>query len=152
MVHPLSARRVGHLLRTILLFSAAALLISACGDDSTEPDDDVTIVGMWNVTSFQAAGTPDPIAQGMEMTLTLTGTTTAGTWGIGVENDLIEICDEGETTCNDGGNYTATATQLTLNPGDPEGETVFTFDIDGTELTLVGTIDGIPVTIVAEAG
>jgi hypothetical protein len=92
----------------------------------------------------------DPIGQGMTMTLTLTGTATSGTWATHVENDLIEICDNEQTTCDNSGAYTATATQLTLNPGDPEGEAVFSFDIQGSELTLVGSIDDVPVTIVAE--
>jgi len=134
------------------LVAAFALLPSACGDDSTEPEDDPTITGTWTITSFQAMGT-DFIAQGLGVTVTIAGSETSGTIQFSFQNDLaMTFCEEEQTTsCIDGPNpFQATASQITLDPGDPEDELTLNYAITGggDTMTWTGIIDGIPATIV----
>ena len=127
----------------LMLTASLTLVASACGDDSTEPED-TTLLGTWNVTSFMVQDM-NPIAQGMSLTVTLSGTATTGSYAIEVENDLLEICEQGPN-CTDSGPYAATATQITLDPNDDD-PAVFSYTIQGSNMTWVGTIDSVPVTI-----
>jgi len=116
--------------------------LAACGDDDpTGVASD--LVGTWQVTSFQAIGLADFIAAGMGITLTLT----ENEFTLAVTNDQAGICD-GASSCSDSGTYSATSTQITLDPGTPDAET-FTYSIQGSTMTWTGSIDGFPVTLVA---
>ena len=85
----------------------------------------------------------DVIAQGMTLTITLTAT---GTYTLVVTADLIGSCDPGPN-CTQTGAYTSTATTITVDPGTVD-EVTLNYTIQGTTLTLTGSIDAIPVTIV----
>jgi len=125
--------------------SAAVMLVpvaTACSDDETDPTS--ALVGTWNATHFTGLGN-DFIAAGMVLRLVLTS---SHTYTITFTNDLIGACDGGVPNCTQTGDYESTATTITINPGDPEGETVFTWTIQGTTMTWTGSIDGTAVTIV----
>lgn len=130
-----------------LLCSAALLsaVVSGCSDDSNAPTSGSgsALVASWNVTSF-ATPTEDFITQGMTLVLTFRSN---GTYAIAVTGDLVGICTPGPD-CVDGGDYTATATTLTLDPGTVDA-TVFNYAITGTTITLNGDIGGTVVVITA---
>jgi plastocyanin len=133
-------------MRTLRFLSIASLALSplalACSDDDNGTEPTLALVGTWNATSFQGLG-QDFIAMGMDLTITFTNT---GTYTIAFQNDLIGACDPGPA-CTQNGAYTATSNQVTLDPGTPDTVT-FTWAVQGTTLTLSGSIDGTPVTIV----
>lgn len=129
------------------LCTTAALTpgITACGSDGnggTTPN--IALYAAWNVTSFVGLGT-DFIADGMTMVVTIDA---AGTYTAAVTNDLIGTCSPGPD-CVTGGDFTATATRITLDPGSQNGVT-FNYSIAGTAMTWTGNIDGNPVTITME--
>jgi hypothetical protein len=95
------------------------------------------------VTSF-ATPTDDFIAQGMALVITFTSD---GTHTLTVTNDLVGSCTPGPD-CVEGGDYTATATTVTLDPGTVD-EVVFDYTIAGTTLSMSGDIGGTPVAITA---
>jgi hypothetical protein len=115
--------------------------LSACGDDTDPVGVAGDLVGTWEVTSFQAIGLPDLIGAGMGLTITLT----EDEYTFTVTNDQAGIC-EGLTDCVDAGSYSATSTQITLDPGTPDAIT-FNYTIQGSSMTWTGTIGGFPVTI-----
>lgn len=135
-----SFRRTRHIPAALALIAAMAL--AACGDDDPSGPE-ATIIGEWDITGFVALGT-DFIALGMDMDATLTE---AGTFSIGVTNDQAEIC-EGEIgdSCSIDGDFTYTATTITINPGE-EGEGTFDYTVSTSSMTWTGDIDGTPVTI-----
>jgi hypothetical protein len=150
---PLSADSLEVPMRTprILLIAGlcttAALTpgITACGSDGnggTTPN--IALYAAWNVTSFVGLGT-DFIADGMTMVVTIDA---AGTYTAAVTNDLIGTCSPGPD-CVTGGDFTATATRITLDPGS-QNEVTFNYSIAGTAMTWTGNIDGNPVTITME--
>jgi hypothetical protein len=129
-------------------FCAAASfgsLTAGCGSDGkggTGPN--AALYASWNATSFQGLGT-DFIADGMTLTLTFDP---AGTYTMVVTNDLIGTCDPGPD-CINGGDFSATATQITLDPGSAD-EVTLNYAISGTDMTFTGDIDGNAVTITFE--
>ncbi len=126
--------------RAASLLAAALIQLPACSDDEpTAPG--ASLIATWNATSFVTMG-QDFIAQGMTLRMVFSA---AGTYTLTVGNDLIGACAP-NPDCVETGNYTATTTQLTIDPG-PD-ETVFTYTIQGTVLTLTGSIDGTAVTII----
>jgi hypothetical protein len=122
------------------------VLVSCSSDDDEPAGPSDPLVGTWNATSF-VAGTDDVIALGMDLSIALSA---AGTYTLTVTNDLIEACD-GAANCTQTGSYTATSTQLTMDPGTVDTIT-FGYTIQGTTLTLSGNIDGTPVTVVLTRG
>jgi hypothetical protein len=135
------------------LLAAATLLALTVGcssdDDPAGPNDqEGTIVGTWNATSFAALGS-DFIAGGM----TLMGTfTAANTYSFDVTGDQVGVCgDSGVSDCTSSGPYSSTATQVTIDAGE-EDEVTFAYTIQGsgagTGMTWTGTIGGFPVTVV----
>lgn len=132
----------------LMLTASLTVLATACGDESTEPED-VTLLGTWNATSFQALGT-DLIADGLGLTARITGTETSGTLAIDFDNDVDEMfCDDGVgPVCTQEDPFTATATQITLDPGGEDEET-FNYAITGggNTMTWSGTIDSAPILV-----
>ncbi len=129
------------------LCAAATLApaVSGCGSDGkggTGPN--VALYADWNVTSFQALGT-DFIADGMTMAITFDA---GGTYAVVVTNDLVGICDP-DPNCITGGDFTATGTTVTLDPGSVD-EVAFNYSIVGTTMTFTGSIGPDPVTITLE--
>ncbi len=123
------------------LFAAASLVVvlAACSEDkATGPDP--ALIGVWNATSINALGT-DLIADGMTLTATVNND---GTYELDITGDLMGACDPGPD-CVVTGDYTATATQITFDPGTVD-QTVLSYSINGNNLTLSGNIGGIPVT------
>lgn len=129
-------------MRHHLRFPFAALLVAAalaaCSEDATGPNP--ALIGSWNVTSFNALG-QDFIANGMTMQVTFA----ADTYTLDVTGDLSGSCNPGPD-CVVTGNYSATASQLTFDPGTVDAVT-FNYSITGSNITLTGSIEGIPVTI-----
>jgi hypothetical protein len=125
--------------------AALASTVSGCGSDGNGGSGpNAALYASWNATSFEALGT-DFIADGMSLILTLDP---AGTYTLDITNDLIDACDPGPD-CINGGAFSATATQVTIDPG-TQDETVFNYSIVGTTLTLTGSIGGNAVTITLE--
>ncbi len=133
-------RRIRH---SALATAGIVALLAACSSDSGTSPADPALIGTWNVTSFQALG-QDFIAQGMTMIATFTN---AGTYTLDVTNDLTGTCDPGPD-CVAMGDYSATATQFTFDPGTVDAVT-FSYTIVGTTLTFTGSISGVPVTVTA---
>ena len=129
-------------MRAALTLGLLAATLSACGDDDpTGVASD--LVGTWQVTSFQAIGFPDFIAAGMAVTVTLTDTD----YALVITNAQADLCD-GAANCTNTGTYSATSSQITLDPGTPDAIT-FSYTISGSTMTWTGSIEGIPVTIQA---
>lgn len=135
--------------RHLALAVVLSMSIAGCDDDATGPENGgTTVVGTWIVTSFQAFGT-DGIVEGMSMSATFSQ---VGTFILIVNDDMLGLCDgEGAINCNIGGGYSTTATQLTLEVDDEEGDdVVFAYAIQGTTMTWTGTIDSIPITVILQ--
>ena len=126
----------------LTLATALTLVIPAC-DSGGVPSN--PLIGSWDAVSFTAQGT-DVIAHGMSLVLTFEK---GGTYTLDFTNDLIGSCNPGPD-CTATGTYQRSGNQVTLDPGTAD-ETVFTYLIQGSTLTLTGDIDGIPVTIVLDA-
>lgn len=123
-----------------------AVAVSACSSDDSNapaPVPGSALRASWNVTSFATAA-DDYIAQGMGLVIAFNSD---GTYALTVTNDLVGVCNPGPN-CVEGGDYTATATTVTLDPGTVD-EVVFDYTIAGTTLTMNGDIGGTPVTITA---
>lgn len=139
---PLRTGRVA--LGTLVLAAACVTALGACGEDSPmENNDDDTIFGIWDATSFNALGT-DFIDTGLTVVLNLTG---SGQITIDFAGDLLStFCDTG-TTCTQSGDYVATETTITVAPG-TEDELTFNYTLSGDTMTWTGLIDNISATIV----
>jgi len=111
--------------------------------DNAAPSDPA-VVGTWNATSFDAGGT-ELIALGMSLSFTFSNT---GAYTITITNDQGGLCDT-VTDCVDTGNYTATATQIILDPGTIDEE-ILNYSISGTTMTINATIEGTPVVVVLD--
>lgn len=123
----------------VALAAFAALGLAGCSSNSTSPED--RLAHTWEATSFIALS-QDFVLEGMELSITFSS---SGTYTLTVANDLIGACDQG-LTCTQTGTYAATSSQITLDPGDVESETVFDYTLSGSTLVLTGEIDGNPVT------
>jgi hypothetical protein len=119
---------------------AVSTLPGCSGGDSTGPGP--SLVGTWNATSFSALGV-EFIAQGMGLSITFT---VGGAYTLTITNDLIGACDP-DANCSQSGTYTATASQVTIDPETADAVT-FAYTIQGETLTLAGSVDGVPVAIV----
>lgn len=139
----MSPARSPFLTITLALTTLLAAATACDNEDIVIPDGDVTIVGTWQAISFTGLGT-DFIAGGMTLEATLSA---SNTYTFDVTGDLAGICgDDGPDCSNETGSYTATDTEVTLDPGD-EDEVTFAYDIQGTIMTWTGSIDGTPVVI-----
>ena len=136
--------------RTFLAMAIGATMslglgISACGSDGGSGPNTNVLVASWNATSFTALG-QDFIANGMGLVLTLNQ---GGTYSIAVTGDQGDlICSPGPT-CTQTGDYSSTSTVLTFDPGTPDAVS-FNWSLQGTTLTLTGSISGNPATMVLQ--
>ena len=124
-----------------LLAAVTFVPIAACSDDDDGTDPTSVLVGSWTFTSLSGLG-QDFIALGMDLELELTS---AETYTFTVTNDMVEFCDPGPD-CTVTGDYTATASTITLDPTDEP--TTFTWAISGNTMTWTGSIGGTPATAV----
>ena len=131
------------ILSTTLLSLAVAWSAGGCGsdEDNTGPGGNSAVVGTWNATSFIAQGN-DLIAQGMSLSFTFAA---SGDYNFTVINDQGNLCN-GVANCSDGGSYTASGTQITLDPGTVD-EAILTYTIVGSTMTVTATIEGTPVSV-----
>ena len=136
----MQVRRLAVLVRltAVVLLSP---LVAGCSDDDDGTDPTSALVGTWTVTSLAAQG-QDFITLGMDLELELES---GGTYTFTVTNDLVEFCDPGPN-CVVTGDYTATASTITLDPADEP--TTFTWTIQGNTMTWTGSIGGTPATAV----
>lgn len=112
-------------------------------DNTTPPPPPPSaVVGTWNATSFDA-GTGDLIAQGMSFSFTFD---TFGSFTVTITNDQGGLCDVG-TDCVETGPYTATDTQIFLDPGTVD-ESILNYTISGSTMTVNATIDGTAIVVV----
>lgn len=139
----MSPARSPYLTITLALTTLLAAATACDNEDIVIPDGDVTIVGTWQATSFAGLGT-DLIADGMTLSATLSA---SNTYTFDVTGDAAGICPGGGPDCTGvSGSYTATETEVTIDPGE-EDEVTFAYDIQGTIMTWTGSIDGTPVVI-----
>jgi hypothetical protein len=129
---------------TMLLSLAVAWGVSGCGSDDnggTGPGVNSAVVGTWNATSFVPQGSGDLIAQGMSLSFTFAA---SGDYTFTITNDQGGLCD-GAANCSDGGSYTASGTQITLDPGTVD-VAILNYTIVGNTMTITATIDGVAIT------
>ena len=129
---------------TAVLTLALGLAIAGCSSDETGPGINPAVVGTWNATSFVVQGGSDLIGQGMTMSFAFASD---GTYVFTVANDQGGLCDVG-VSCTETGSYTATDTQIVLDPDDDPQTLNYT--ISGTTVTVNANIEGTPVTIVMD--
>ena len=128
--------------RTRIAMAVMLPLAVACsGKESTGPDSN-PLVGTWEVTSVVGRNV-EWVDTGLSMTLTLTA---ADTYILIITDDVFETCLPAES-CTQTGTYSATATQITLDPGLRDGG-AFNYAINGTTMTFNGEIGAVPVTMV----
>ena len=128
---------------TAVLTLALGFAIAGCSDE-TGPEVNPAVVGTWNATSFLVPGTGDLITQGMTMAFAFASN---GTYTFTVTNDQGGLCD-GAADCSDSGSYTASDTQIVLDPeDDPQ---VLTYSIAGATVTINADMDGTAVTLVMD--
>jgi hypothetical protein len=128
---------------TAVLTLALGFAIAGCSDE-TGPEVNPAVVGTWNATSFLVPGTGDLIDLGMTMAFAFAGN---GTYTFTVTNDQGGLCD-GAADCSDSGSYTASDTQIVLDPeDDPQ---VLTYSIADATVTINADIDGTAVTLVMD--
>ncbi len=133
-----------HTAYTAVLTLALASAIAGCSDDTGPEDINPAVVGTWDATSFDA-GTGNLITQGMTFSFFFSS---EGGYNFSVTGDLAGICDVG-STCSDFGDFTASATQIVLDPGTVD-ETFLSYSISGTTMTVNVDLDGTPATIVLD--
>ena len=135
-------RRTIH--RAVLALALASVAAGCSSDEgSTAPGVDPAVVGTWNATSF-VVGPDDLIALGMGMSFVFNSN---GTYTLNFTNDQGGLCDPGEVNCSDSGNYTASDTQIIIDPGTVDSATL-NYTISGSTMTVTATIDGDPITVV----
>jgi len=115
--------------------ASIAPLVVGCGDDNVV-DSNLELIGTWNATVLTVDGV-DLIPQGMTLSFTFNSN---GEYSYIVTGDLLEFC-EGVPDCSDGGDFTATSNQFTLDP-DLE-PVVLSYSVTGNMLTVTGTVDGL---------
>ena len=125
-----------------LLVLVMTFVVAGCGSSLTAPP--AAIVGQWNATSF-TAGRDNEIARGMAVTLTFTDN---NQYGLDITNDTIAYCETG-SSCSDSGEYEATSSQITFDPG-TDFEGTASYSINGSEMTMNGSFEGLSFTATLE--
>ena len=121
------------------------VLAASCSDDEEDFLGPPTpVVGTWSATSVTVNG-EDLIANGMILNATFDD---SGVYVFHVIGDAMGLCGEGVSECDVTGAYTATTTQITLNPG--EGQIVINYVTTGETMTLTGALTGVDATIVLD--
>ncbi len=126
--------------------------IAGCSSDEggTSPGVNPAVIGTWNATSFVAQGT-DFITQGMGFSIVFNSN---GTYSFNITNDPAgapwePFCDGGAPDCSYTGSFTATGSQIVLNPGTIDQETL-NYSISGTTMTFTASIELTPITVVLD--
>jgi hypothetical protein len=134
--------RVAHRVLPLAILSlAVAWGAGGCGseEDNLGPGGNNAVVGTWDAATFIVQGT-DLIAQGMSLSFTFTG---SGSYSFTITNDQGGLCD-GAADCSDNGLYSASATQIILDPGTID-EATLNYTIAGNTMTVTAVIDGTPI-------
>lgn len=127
--------------RSLFAASLFVAALAACSSDSaTGPNP--ALYGSWNCTNFLALGQDLIVDGGMTLQGTFTNT---NTYTLAVTGDLTGSCSPGPD-CVVSGDYSATGSRLTFDPGTPGAITV-NYSIAGDILTLSGNLNGVPATI-----
>jgi hypothetical protein len=119
-----------------LAIASIAPIVVGCGDENIV-DSSLELVGSWNATVLMVDGV-DLIAGGMTLSFTFNAN---GEYSYSVTGDLMEFCDT-VTACTDGGDFTATSTQFTLDPNTLD-EVVLNYSVTGNTMTVAATVDGL---------
>lgn len=119
-----------------LVIASIAPMVSGCGDDNIV-DSNLALLGSWNATVLLVDGV-DLIDDGMTLSFTFNAN---GEYSYSVTGDLLEFC-EAAAACTDGGDFTATSTQFTLDP-DSFDSVVLAYSVTGGTLSVFGTVDGL---------
>ena len=124
---------------------ALASAIAGCSDDeiSTAPGVDPAVVGTWNATSFVVGGTNLIPPLGVSFVFNANGT-----YALNFTSDQGDFCDPGEVNCGETGDYTSTSTTITLDPGDDE--TILSYSISGSTMTINATIEGEDIVVILD--
>jgi hypothetical protein len=117
----------------LIVFAALVPVVIAC-DSATEPPPG--LVGTWNATSLVVGGV-DLMDDGMTLRFTFSAN---GEYSYTVANDFLDFCDPGPN-CSDSGDFTATSSQITFDPGEDFEET-FSYTVTGSTLSISAVIDG----------
>ena len=126
-----------------VLTLALASAIAGCSDD-TAPGVDPAVVGTWNATSFVVMGN-DLVAQGMGVSFVFNSN---GTYVLSFTNDQGGLCDVG-LNCTETGDYTASDTQIILDPGTAD-TVALNYSISGSTMTINATIDAEAIVVVLD--
>jgi Lipocalin-like domain len=140
-----STRAIGRGLRVVFVTMAFGVLFAGSCDDEANmngPGSDA-LLGSWVSTSLMAGGM-ELNTNGLTLTITFESD---GTYTTSFANDLDMLFCEGATSCTDGGPYTRTGTQITLDAGTTD-ESVVGYSISGDTMTVTGDIDGTPIVFV----
>ncbi len=115
--------------------------IAGCSSDEggTSPGVNPAVVGTWNATSFVVGGGPDLIGQGTTFTFTFI-LNSNGTYSFIVTGDQGSIVCAGMANCTESGIYTASDTQIILDPSTTD-EVTFNYSISGTTMTINAVIN-----------
>ena len=89
----------------------------------------------WNATSIVVGGV-DLMDDGMTLRFTFSA---SGEYSYTVTNDFLDFCDPGPN-CSDSGDFTATGSRITFDPG--ADEETFSYTISGSTLSISAVIDG----------
>ena len=137
-MRPLASRA----LPAIVMSLAVGWGVAGCSTDENGGNTGAgsVVIGTWDATTFNLLGT-ELIGAGMGIVFTFEA---AGTYIFDVTNDQAGFCDVG-TACTDGGDYTATATVITLDPGTTDA-TVLNYTISGNTMTVTALVEGAPIT------
>ena len=130
---------------TAVLTLALGFATAGCSSDETGPGTiNPAVVGTWNATSVVLGGGADLIGQGMSLTFDFADD---GTYSFVITNDQGGFCD-GAADCVDAGSWTASNSQIVLDPDD-DPQTL-NYSISGTTVTITADMEGTPVTIVMD--
>lgn len=132
--------RVNRLAALALTVVALPLFLS-CGDDGpTNPQN--RLIGTWEATRFEIEDVDFLDVVG-SITLTFSS---SGTYTIAVAGDINQDLCTGSTSCTlQAGEYSATSSRITFDPGEPE-EIALNYTVSSSTLTISGTVAG-PISI-----
>ncbi len=127
-----------------ILTLALGWTVAGCSsDDSTAPGVDPAVVGTWNATSFVVGGTNLIPPLGVSFVFNANGT-----YALNFTSDQGDFCDPPEVNCGETGTYTSTSTTITLDPGD--NETILSYSISGSTMTINATIEGEDIVVILD--
>jgi hypothetical protein len=128
--------KAGRTIRRLALIMSASLVpvVIGCSDGAVEPP--AGLVGTWNATSLVVDGV-NLMDEGMTLSFTFSNDSE---YSYSVTNDALDFCDL-VANCSDSGDFSATGSQITFDPGTVDAET-FSWSIVGSTLTVTATIEG----------